>query len=310
MFFNEIVRDNGDVLIRGLTEKMLEMELSFLPRMTQQEALEKGLLTALFLDTETTGLEVQFGEDEIIEVSMIQVFFDKEYKPIALGEEYNALQEPSKPLSEEIIGLTGLTDEMLKGQSIDFTKVKEMVSSASVCIAHNAKFDRGVFMKYLSLETLGKVWGCTFSDIDWRSKGFINSKQENLAIYHGFSYSGHRARVDVLALIIISLKSDYFKELLESSKGKKVMIKAYGSSIKTKNILSRASYRWNPNDKVWQKLVPSSELDNERKFLSNDIYRGSLGDAKFLEIPVKMNHASQEELDVYLSNQSPQQSIF
>ena len=47
------------------------------------------------------------------------------------------------PLTPEVQKITGLNDQVLKGQKIDWEKVRGFFSRASVAIAHNMQFDRG-----------------------------------------------------------------------------------------------------------------------------------------------------------------------
>ncbi len=99
---------------------------------------EKTLLeeTYVVFDLETTGLYPNSG-DTIIEIGAVKI------KNGTIIDRYDELIKPDKILSEEIIGITGINNEMLKGKRNEEEGVKsfmEWVGDAPM-VAHNAKFD-------------------------------------------------------------------------------------------------------------------------------------------------------------------------
>ena len=90
------------------------------------------------IDIETTGLSAY--NDEIIELAAISV---------AEGEvvnEFQALICPKRPVSQKIIDLTGLTNEILIERGSEITEVLPKFLSflgSSHIVVHNAKFDIG-----------------------------------------------------------------------------------------------------------------------------------------------------------------------
>src|SRR5947209_4614876 len=74
-------------------------------------------------------------------------------------DSYAELNDPSFPLPQEIIRLTGITDDMLKGRTLDWKRFEEVSAGAELIIAHNAKFDRQI------AERAGKIflprWACS-----------------------------------------------------------------------------------------------------------------------------------------------------
>ena len=87
--------------------------------------------SAVVADVETTGLEAQ--KDTIIEIGLRPFSFHRlTGEVVGVGEPYVSLQDPGKPLTEEVSRLTGLTDEDLQGQSIDWTEVGKCISIDSL----------------------------------------------------------------------------------------------------------------------------------------------------------------------------------
>ena len=113
---------------------------------------------------------------------------------------YSALQDPGFPISTETTEITGITDQDLKGQKIDWATVKSLLNASELVIAHNAGFDRPFIEKELG-EKVPKVWGCSWMQVDWDEKGYGIKKLELLSAYHGFFTDAHRALNDVDALL-------------------------------------------------------------------------------------------------------------
>lgn len=93
------------------------------------------------LDIETTGLA--FRTEKITEIGIMK------YKNGEVIDEFECFVNPEKPIPEEVVNITHITDDMVKdAETIDkvMPKVLEFVGD-SVLVAHNADFDIG-FIKY------------------------------------------------------------------------------------------------------------------------------------------------------------------
>jgi len=113
----------------------LETEYPFLRRAREQVFGLKSL-TYVIVDIETTGLEPE--GNEITEVAALKI--DKG----EIVDLYSALIKVSRPLSPEIVKLTGITDELLAAEGKDkgtvLRALYEFVKDTPL-IAHNADFD-------------------------------------------------------------------------------------------------------------------------------------------------------------------------
>ncbi|MEA4854194.1 MAG: type I-E CRISPR-associated endoribonuclease Cas2e [Christensenella sp.] len=90
------------------------------------------------VDVETTGLSV--FADSLIEVGAIKIESD------IVIEKYSALVFQKTPLPENIINLTGITNEVLQKNGVDEkTAISGLIdfSSDAVIVCHNARFDYG-----------------------------------------------------------------------------------------------------------------------------------------------------------------------
>jgi DNA polymerase-3 subunit epsilon len=232
------------------------------------------------LDVETTGLNQ--ADDTVIEVGLRQFLFNKNTgEVLSLGKSYNAFQDPGKPLSKEISDLTGITDEMLAGQKIDWTQVNGLIEESSVVIAHNARFDRP-FIDRKSKSSTEKIWACSFKQVDWSAKGFTSSKLELLNIYHGFFTDSHRAINDVDALLyLISLPEEsgkpYLYELLQNAKRPMTQVIASSAPFESKEHLKGRGYNWDNTNRFWAKIIFQDQVKSEMTWLEDVVYSGPFG---------------------------------
>jgi DNA polymerase-3 subunit epsilon len=231
------------------------------------------------LDVETTGLSHE--TDQIIEIGIRQFQFNRETGEIlSLNAAYSAFQDPGVPIHEEITTLTGITDEMVKGQKINWEEVEKILSASHLVIAHNASFDRP-FIDAKSTISNEKIWACSLKQVDWHKKGLPSQKLDVLSLYHGFFNDSHRALNDADSLLFLlslrdqQLQSPYFFELLNEARKPMVMLHANFAPFEVKDALRDRKYRWNPQQKVWSKRLAKEELPNETVWLTEEVYRGT-----------------------------------
>lgn len=104
-------------------------------------------MNRVIIDLETTGLDSK--NDKIIEIGAVRVESDGK------RSEFHALIDPECSLPHEITELTGITEEMLIGQSTMEHIAGELIAfmEDAVPIAHNASFEAGFLRKYTGYET-------------------------------------------------------------------------------------------------------------------------------------------------------------
>jgi DNA polymerase-3 subunit epsilon len=233
----------------------------------------------LILDTETTGLNHR--KDEIIEIGMVAFSYDESG---AIGDVtgiYGGLRQPGLSIPAEITRLTGITDEMVAGQTIDMDAVYSLVAPADLVIAHNARFDRP-FCEAFSAMFEDKAWACSNAEIDWAARGFEGTKLGYLIGQAGFFHDGHRAVDDCFALLEVLDRngqepvSSPFAELYRASQKSRVRIFAEHSPFDMKDHLKARGYRWSDGSegrpKSWWIEVDEANLDSEIAYLRSDIY--------------------------------------
>ena len=158
---------------------------------------------ALVLDVETTGLSHE--TDEVIQLAMLPFTYEVDtgrILEIELDRAFDGLRQPSLPISEEASLITGITDDMVSGLSIDAATVDVMTAEVDLVIAHNAGFDRAMVEKHWPCFAQ-KPWGCTLISIDWLREGFAAGKLDYLGMQFGWFYDGHRALADCEACLAL-----------------------------------------------------------------------------------------------------------
>ena len=238
---------------------------------------DQECIRVAFLDTETTGVDRM--NDKIIELAIKVVNFERSSgRIVTVDEIYESFNDPDEDISNEIMLLTGIDNEMVEGQKIDWERVDMILDNADLIIAHNAGFDRAFLDRYSSVSPK-KIWACSVNDINWLEKGFSSAKQELLCYWHGFYFDAHRAMNDVDAMIHLVTHKSYgdhrpLLELIEASKKPLYIIFAENFQYDPvkKDIVKGNKYRWNSKDKIWYKNVGLDELEREKEWLTVAIY--------------------------------------
>lgn len=226
--------------------------------------------TGIILDLETTGLNAQ--QDEIIEIGILEFGMNEQFQAQIL-EVYAATQEPSKPLNPEITKLTGLTTEGLAGRRIDWARVRQKLENVSIVVAHNADFDAGFIKAHPALKDLPLHWACSIRHLPWRKMGYKSQSLNYLAADHGFvNPFAHRALFDCATTF--RLISPHLQMLIERSYEPSFIVAANGAPFETKDTLRQNGYRWDVEQRVWKKTVLRNELEEEREFLREFVYKG------------------------------------
>jgi len=249
----------------------------------------------IYLDVETTGMDAE--SDKIIELAMVPFEFLSSGKIYRVLPAYTSFQYPGIPIPPEITKITGITDEMVTGSSIDLDQVAALLSDAVIVIAHNARFDRP-FMEKLFDGFKDISWGCSLSDIDWKEEGIESAKLEYLVYKYGFFYEGHRATIDCqVGIHLLSQKlpvseESVIKRLLDAVRRVDVRLWAVNSPFDKKDALKGRGYYWSRGDdgkpKAWFIDIPEEDLANEKAYLNENIYSRPVIDLPVTRINAKV----------------------
>lgn len=237
----------------------------------------------LFVDTETTGLDA--ARDEIIELAMVPFTYGMDGEIYHVGEAFQQLRRPSKPIPPEVTAITGIDDAMVDGQVIDPQAVAAFAAPAALVIAHNAAFDRK-FLERFSEVFNTKPWACSMCEVDWAAEGYEGAKLAYLASSAGFFYERHRAAHDCLAALELLARTHPVSrrtglaQLLDRARTPTWRIWAENSPFDFKDQLKARGYRWNGDNgggpRAWYIDVADVAREAEIAFLQAEVYRGEV----------------------------------
>lgn len=233
----------------------------------------------LFIDVETTGLDPT--NDEIIELAMVPFTYSLDGRIFEIRPSFQQLRQPERPIPAEVIALTGITNEMVAGRSIDAGIVTAVVSDADLVLAHNAAFDRRFAERFFA-SFAAKPWACSMTQVDWLAEGFEGTKLPYLAMGAGFFYERHRASndciaaIELLAMTLPRSGGPALAQLLDKARRPSWRIWAENSPFEVKGTLKARGYRWSGDatskPRTWYIDVDEDSKDAELSYLSNDVY--------------------------------------
>ena len=265
------------------------------PRLRWPSAVSgQDLWTVLILDTETTGLD--HTKDKIIELAFVRVDIDRNTGyPVGDAVVYDELEDPGITIPKEIEGITGITQAMVSGRSLDEVRIAELTQNVHLVIAHNAAFDRP-FVEQRLPQFKDLNWACSFADISWKSQGHSSAKLESLALAMGWFYDAHRAEMDchaLLAVLTVPLQAQArtgCAQLIEVAQQPSFRLQATNAPFDAKDKLKVRGYRWNAEQKVWgTRLSDVNALQAEYIWLKEHAYhqRGAVVQVEKLDACIR-----------------------
>ncbi|ONF97026.1 3'-5' exonuclease [Sphingomonas jeddahensis] len=225
------------------------------------------------VDTECTGTDPQL--DEIIDIAVVVVEADECGQIVGIDRVGQALRDPGMPIPAVISRLTGITDDHVRGRTIDLDRLERLLAGADVRIAHSAVFDIA-FIENLMPGLAGASWACSMNDFDWLSAGFDGRKLGHLLMQIGRFNDAHRAMSDVISLLhLLAHRLDdgrtVLGQLLENAAMPSLRIEATNAPFDRRGLLKARGYRWDPRGRVWWCEISADEYESEALWLQREV---------------------------------------
>jgi len=271
----------------------------FQPRDSYHPAAAGTVRRALVVDVETTGTDPR--ADQIIELAAVPFTYVAETgQVVAVEAGIGGFDDPGRPIPPEVTDITGITDEMVRGQRLDEAAIAAAVAGAQLIIAHNAAFDRKFVERRLPA-LRGQRWACSHREVPWHRLGRGSRSLEYLLIEHaGVFFEGHRAEIDCRALIHLLAQPTANGEiplqlLLESARKRSARIWAQGAPYEAKDLLKGRGYRWGNGEdgrpRAWYIEVAVEARDAELAWLREHVYSGRDGNWKVELLDARTRYA-------------------
>lgn len=181
-----------------------------------------------------------------------------------------------EPLSQKIIDITGITDDMIakygKDPAIVIRDFLELYAKADFILAHNGtNFDRPLMRNFLSrylppeiLATLRpKEWIDSLTDADYPDV----CTHKNMTYLQGFykvvNPFAHRAVTDVLTMLTIFDKNFQWEEMIEISRSPMLRFIAQ-VDFHNRDVAKDAGFRWEAAKRIWYKDIKKYFVEKKK----------------------------------------------
>tara|TARA_A100001391_G_scaffold147799_1_gene105279 strand:- start:415 stop:1329 length:915 start_codon:yes stop_codon:yes gene_type:complete len=217
------------------------------------------------LDLETEGLDPLYHQ--ILEFSVAIIVIDAEGRILSVEGPYTGLRDPGRPIEDHVSKITGITDDMVAGQTMSAAKIAAFLGKADACLSFNVRFDR----QHLEMRVpeVGEMpWICAMADVPWLNLGFDGKAQNYLLAQAGmFNPVAHRAADDVASLTNLLAYEcrdgrTVVAHALEGAKAPSWRFEASDLPHRLQKDAYRRGYRRSYHG-VYHKLVRETEYDAE-----------------------------------------------
>ncbi|MCL1936591.1 MAG: PolC-type DNA polymerase III [Defluviitaleaceae bacterium] len=187
--YPEASRADGIKMIYGMEAYVVNDQSAIVSSVKKQTLDDEFVI----FDIETTGLSKDLNK--IIEIGAVKL------KNGEIIDRFSSLIDPKEKLSEKIIEITKITDEMLEGMPTEDEIIPKFLNfcSDSVMVAHNANFDVG-FIRTSAQKILNKKITNTVIDTVELSRLVLpdikNHKLNTLAEHFKVELENHHRAVD------------------------------------------------------------------------------------------------------------------
>lgn len=216
-------------------------------------------MIALYLDTETTGLDP--STHALAEVCGVLAHVPDGGKARVLRAWSSLVQIGDAPMDDDVRRITGLSPELCNDHGVPVAvaveTLRRMAAKADCVVAWNAPFDRA-FLKAAGF-TVTCPWVDAQRNVDWRAEGASRESLVVVAAEVGRMVNPcpHAALGDVLTML--SVMAPRMRGAVEDAKVPRVRVFAWSAPFDRKDELRAGGFSWDAGRKVWSKEVREPE---------------------------------------------------
>lgn len=222
---------------------------------------------------------------KIVELAIVLLEVERETgKFLNVSDAKQWFQDPEEdnPFTEAFSLKTGITAEMVQGQSIDSQAFEDLAHSAEVIIGFNAGFIRPILQQqFPSLNE--SVFACVRNQIDWSSKGHESRSLFHLTRDHLW-YCDEKRTMEQCGTLIKLLTQEsnskgepiaYLKELIDRAQEPLITIEAR-VDMNQKHLMKKERFQWDNRERIYIRVMGTSTLERVRNSLDARGFTGEL----------------------------------
>ena len=240
--------------------------ISELPAIGDPEGTNANAL--IFCSIVTTSLNPRAGD--VLRINLKLCYTDDNDKFSKCRKTVSFFQDPGRDLSDEESRFIDFSMEEARGESIDWSLVTKLLSSADLIVSHNSSFTKPWIEKYTG--EIGTLWGCSMDQVDWSGLGFPSRNLNVLSVFSGFFYNFSDSAQALSALTQTLEVNDTISELLRNASSPDLQIFAANAPRDMNHLLKERRYRWNPDVGSWWLAIKNREQgERESEWLKSNL---------------------------------------
>lgn len=229
----------------------------------------------VIVDVKTAGFAR--ADDVVVELAARRFAYNQAHVITWTGVTKVWREDPEHALPDEFVEQEGLNNAALSGCKIDREEAATLISSADICIAHSARFDRPLIEKMLP-SINGLSWICSAEDIDWGDCGCAASTLQAICHHLGIDVD-HRSVAPSVDAVLQILQAKFGPDrsvlsmLVNNARQETWRVSAFDAPTGAAHALQARGYHWDPARQTWWREV--RERACEEAWLTFTIYSGA-----------------------------------
>lgn len=226
----------------------------------------------LALDFETTGLD--FDNDRPIEVGAI--LYSTGQKKCLESASY--LVKTDVPITKEITGITGITQQAVDKFGFDSNvalgNLLQMVGHSDAYFGQNVKrFDKKMLEKWCEREHVelpSKLWIDTRTDLPGIEGKHLGYMAADAGFLNMFPHSALSDCQTCVRLLQCYYPDGNVDKVVERASSPDVVLVSHQQRTENE-LVKKRKFRWNPDFKIWWKIVKEMDVQEESALATFDI---------------------------------------